>query len=689
MQCEKMKTIRFDWNTFIKSPNLLSNSLRLFLLAAFPIIAYFQDIIQLFKLALADPEIQYVLLVPFLAAFFFYKRRTAFLISRKMSWLDNALGFSACSLALIIYIWGSYSFYVLPLHLISLPIFIAGTILLIFGPNTLRLLVFPTFLLIFLTPFPSVFFDMFGVSLIESAATISASILRMFLPIELSYRPVVTLSIYTNAGQKVSFEIAAACSGIYSLTAMGFFAVIFLYITSGSLAKKGIFAGLSLFTAYGLNALRILLTVVLGYFFGYGMAVDFFHLFGGVVILFFGTLILLLLSDRLLKLSVLQRKPPSNCPDCSKHEDTCYHCGRILKLSKIHLELKHLIVILLFLAIVTTLVFQASSIAYNKAVSNEKSSIDVDTSTGKTAVFSNVTNLSPLFLGRETQAEERLGLYFVGDYILLVENSSKRITAILELSDAQSKFHTWEGCLQYQSYEIDIEKRFFSTIYDENNVIVTAETFITNVPAYKQNLIVLYWFDSLNLRINGTTKVWAVKLSLLSYVYHGANQSNATEVEAASGELLTLAKEIEESWSPHKVSTSSFVVDIYRNKEVSTVFVVGMLIFSIAVLGTQSLLKNLRTSKKIKGLSREDQDFLERFDTEKPDSSTEKENKEIPDKSLLPNKIKKFKREGLLQEQITMKNGQLYVKWKNKAQQTHRKRQMFHIREPLHQPNKK
>lgn len=661
MQHERMKKFRFDWKVFLKSPNLLPNSIRLFLLVAFPIVAYFQDFIQLFYLALADPEIQYVLLVPFIAAFFFYKRRKAFLVYRKQSWLDNALGFSLCSLALIIYIWGSYSFYVLPLHLISLPIFIAGIILLIFGPSTLRLLVFPTFLLIFLTPFPSVFMDMYGASLIDSAATISASILRLFLPVELSYRPVVALSTYTNAGQKVSFEISAACSGIYSLTAMIFFAVIFLYIASGSLAKKGIFSGLSLLTAYSLNVLRIILTVDLGHFFGYGLAIDFFHMFGGIVILFFGTLILLFTSDRLLKLSVLQGKPTPNCPYCSECEDTCYHCGRILKLPKIHIEWKHLVVILLFLTIATTLVSQASSIAYNKVASNENSSIYLDTSTGKTAIFSNISNWSPYFMGRESQAENILGLYFVGDYILFRKNSSKTITAILELSDAQSKFHTWEGCLHYQAYEIDIQKTFYSTIYDQNNVIVTAETFITNVPAYKQNLIVPYWFDSLNLRINETTKVWAVKLSLLSYVYYGANQSNATEVEATSQELLTLAKEMEQSWSPYKVSTTSFVVDIYRNREASTAFVIGMLIFSLAALGTQSFLMNLRTSKKIKELPKEDQDFLRGF-------NPEKENRETPDKSLLPDKIQRLKQEGVLQEKITMKNGQLYVKWKYRTQ---------------------
>jgi exosortase len=662
MQSEKMKMFQFDWKTFLKSPNLLSNSVRLFLLVAFPIVAYFQDFIQLFYLALSDPEIQYVLLVPFIAAFFFYKRRKAFLISRKASWPDNALGFSLCLLALIIYIWGSYSFYILPLHLISLPIFVAGIILLIFGPTTLRLLIFPTFLLSFLTPFPSVFMDTFGVSFISTTANISASILRLFLPIEASYTPIVTLSTVTTAGQSVSFEIAAACSGIYSLTAMVFFAVIFLYLASGSLPKKAIFAGLGLFTVYALNVFRISSTVVLGHFFGYGLAVDFFHTFGGLVLLFFGTLILLFLGDRLLKLSIIQGKTSPNCLHCSEYEDTCQRCGRILKLPKIHIEWKRMVIILLFLLIITSLVFQASSIAYNKVVSNQ--SVYLNISTGKTSTL-NVSGWTPLFTGRESDAEAQLGLYFVGDYLLVKQNSSEKITAILELSDAQSKFHTWEGCLHYQGYEIDIQKTFYTTIYDENNTIVTAETFITNEPEFKQNLIITYWFDYLNFNINGTTKVWAVKLSLLNNVYYGANQSNATQIEAATNEVLNLATEIEQSWSPYKVSTSSFVVDIYRNKEPSTVFAVGMLIFSIGAVQTQTSIKKTRARRKARDLPKEDRDFLTTLNSEKPNPATENERNKILDNTAMFNKIQKLKKEGLLKEQIILENGQLYIRWKS------------------------
>ena len=63
---------------------------------------------------------------------------------------------------LLVYVLGSYSFYSLQLHLISLPIFVTGLILLFFGTNVVKLLVFPIAMLIFLSPFPLFFMDSFG-----------------------------------------------------------------------------------------------------------------------------------------------------------------------------------------------------------------------------------------------------------------------------------------------------------------------------------------------------------------------------------------------------------------------------------------------------------------------------------------------------------------------------------------------
>jgi hypothetical protein len=78
--------------------------------------------------------------------------------------------------------------------------------------------------------------------------------------------------------------------------------------------------------------------------------------------------------------------------------------------------------------------------------------------TGNTTAFSGLAGWAPQFMQRETGAESQLGLDYVGDYALTNVNGSTA-NAILELSDAQSKFHTWEGCLHCQNTPMIITQK--------------------------------------------------------------------------------------------------------------------------------------------------------------------------------------------------------------------------------------
>jgi len=249
-----------------------------------PLVAYFQDFVQVFILSLSNEEAQYILLVPFVVAYFFYRKRHSFLFQRENSKSHDLTGISLCLLALLIYVLGSYSFYTLQLHLFSLPFFFAGVTMLIFGAKVVRLLIFPIALLTFLSPFPLFFMDAFGGGLMSSDGAIAAFLLKPFMPLEITYQPVVILSTVTTAGEPIKFSLTAACSGIYSLTAFLFCTVIFGYIASGSILKKVLYGVLAVVVAYLLNVLRIVVTVLLGRFFGLGLAVEFFHTVGGTVL---------------------------------------------------------------------------------------------------------------------------------------------------------------------------------------------------------------------------------------------------------------------------------------------------------------------------------------------------------------------------------------------------------------------
>jgi exosortase len=542
-----------------------------------------------------------------------------------------------------------------------------GIILLLFGFDAFRILILPTLLLLFLSPIPLIFLESYGSYLIDSVATFTTLVLRLFLPVEVSYRPVVVLSVYTNTGQRISFELAAACSGFYSLIALGFFLAVILFMMSGSIMKKSAFTVLGVFVDYVLNALRIVLTVVLGYFSGYGLAVDFFHSFGGIVLLFLEAFILICVGEKLFKMSLFHKEVLSNCQHPLKSNNICVECGRVFKLPKTPVRWKHLAAIVLVLAITAGLMFQASSMNYNRVVNEQSQGIELNLYTGQTRIFSNVSGWSSTFVGREYEAERRLGLDFVGDYVLYREKPSYEVSVILELSNAQSKFHTWEGCLNYQSFDVNIERRYFGVVFDENDNIVTGETIIADAPIYQNKIIILYWFDYLYFETNETARTWAVKLSLVKYVYYGNDQNLTSDVDAACDELLAIGKSLERSWGSQKPHQASFVVDIYRNKEFVTIFVFGMIASSASILKAKSLLLKKQLDEKISELPEEKRTLLAHFKSI-GSSTDERTDRIMLDKGDLVKNIESLLSEGLLKARLVIRKGELYSKWSTSLQ---------------------
>ncbi len=418
--------------------------------------------------------------------------------------------------------------------------------------------------------------DAFGGGLMSSDGAIATLLLKPFMPLDITYQPIVILSTVTTAGEPIQFSLTAACSGIYSLTAFLFCAVVFGYIASGSMLKKVFYGVLAVVAAYLLNVLRIVVTVLLGRFFGLGVAVEFFHAVGGTVLAFVGTLLLLYIGTKLLKLSFMPKKEKFS----SAAKET---------LPRIKINWKRMGILLIFLVICADLIVQASAVNYNSVANSEETAFNFNPNTGELAAFSNETGWTATFMGREPQSEKALGLIYVGNYYLSKSNSSNSVTAIFEVSDLQSKFHTWEGCLNYQAYPIEINKITYVTIYDKDTNIVNGETIVANAPTLNQTLVLVYWFDTLKLRTNETTADYSIKLTLLKYLPAANNQADTTKVEEAKNQLLSLSENYEQIWSQYKTNNNSFVVDMYRNKEAFAAVVIAMLAFSIAALFWQYL----------------------------------------------------------------------------------------------------
>ncbi len=647
-----IKSTLLNWRTYLKSPDFLPIGIKFFAWLLIPLITYFQDFNQVFALALSDSEAQYVLIVPFAVAYFFYRRRRAFEVSRPANHLHDLMGIALCILSLFIYIMGSYSFYALQLHLVSLPIFVAGITLLIFGADVLRLLIFPIALLTFMSPFPLFFMDAFGGSLMASDGAFSAAIVGIFIPVEVVYQPVVILTIATTAGETIQFSLSAACSGIYSLTAFLFCAVVFGYLANGSILKKVLYGVLAVLAAYLLNVFRIVITVMLGHFFGLTLATEFFHTVGGTVLAFIGTLLLLTVGSKLLKLSFISKKAPL-CLSCKSAVNVCAKCGRVFHWKQARWNWKRIVIVLIFVLVCADLIIQASGVNYN--VASKESAIDFNTTTGETTLFTNATGYNYVYMGRETSAESILGLNFVGDYLLSKDQGKDRVYGIFETADLQSKFHTWEGCLHYQSYEINIDKITYVTIYDQNTNIVNGEIITAYAPQLRQKIVLVYWFDSLNLRTNDTVTNQAVKLTLIKYVPDINNETDTAGVELAKSALLNLSRTFEEDWSRFKPQNSTFVVDLYKGSYAFMIVTFALVAAAAVIIIGKHVIVRDRAEKKSSELPEEDKAFLRQL--------TAPSDPNAPPQVLSEEKLEELRKQKLIHEKVSAVEDEVHVKW--------------------------
>jgi hypothetical protein len=122
-------------------------------------IFYWQDLTAIFVSAWSDADVSYLLAIPVIVSYLIYRKRKVLgsligdifddqpLGKNRLPTISGAL---LCAAAVFLYFYGAITFTPLEYHLLTLPIFTAGLILLFFNPATLRQLAFPVLFLFFL-----------------------------------------------------------------------------------------------------------------------------------------------------------------------------------------------------------------------------------------------------------------------------------------------------------------------------------------------------------------------------------------------------------------------------------------------------------------------------------------------------------------------------------------------------------
>ena len=315
------------------------------------LIIYYQDLNIVFNNALQDESVNYVIIIPFLFVYLVYRKKKMLrtIISSEESeqhnWtkhLATISGILLIAVAILLYWYGSSTFSALEYHIITLPIFTAGLILILFNLQTLWQLSFPIVFLALLTPPPSLILSGFGSTLSVISSEASSTIVNavgIHSTILSEYgNPVIILTRPDKT--TMAFMVDIACSGIYSLMGFLIFAVFMAYIIRDKAWKKvtTFFIGIPLI--YFLNITRISIILLIGYQYGEQLTLQTFHLIGGYVLIFLGTLLLLTISEKILKTQLFTK--PQNipfCPECNSNTENlpnnfCKNCGRLINIRK-------------------------------------------------------------------------------------------------------------------------------------------------------------------------------------------------------------------------------------------------------------------------------------------------------------------------------------------------------------------
>lgn len=527
------------------TPTRFAFALKIAIIIAATLTVFHQDLVLIFSDALQNETTSYILAVPFILVYLVYRKRKMLRTimpltgqdqPRNTRYLASTSGILLTATAVLLYWHGSYTFSPVEYHMFALPLFTAGLCLILFNPQTLRQLAFPIAFLFFLMPPPSEILHAAGSTLQVVSAQASNAIVNAFnIPSALtmeSGNPLITLT--AADGTPLPFSLDIACSGIYSLIGFTVFAVFIAYIIRNNPWKKAALLIIGIPLVYFLNVVRITTMLFIGYNYGSALALQTFHTLGGWVLIFLGTLVLLLISEKAFKTRIFS-KPAAKCvqciPELQPDRDYCRGCGRIIRPATARLhksDAVKLAAIILTAGLLVTI--QAPVFALTQGLPI----ITFNTPSGQqfsTQVLPQTDQYTLTFLYEatyhEVQAKQDMSLRYL---YAPVNESGEPIQASLEIASTQSSLHGWETSARaLRDIQLTQNARALYFVFQDKA---------------DRTWAVLYWHSSTVFMINSTVQTKHVGISLIAF------PSSMDELPRLEVQLVTLATAIADYWQP-------------------------------------------------------------------------------------------------------------------------------------------
>jgi exosortase len=562
-------------------------------IAILTITLFSQDLAILFNDALGSETTSYILAIPFIFAYLVYRKRhmlratTAKTASepKQTKYLLQVMGVLLVLSAVMFYWYGSNTFTPMEYHLIALPVFAGGLILLFFNLQTLRQIAFPLVFLAFLTPPPFETLDGIGATMSAVSSQVSNIVVSALgIPSTLSTEfgnPTITAMRPDNTA--IKFTIDIACSGIYSLIGFFIFAVFIGYIVRDKLWKKSTLLVIGLPIIFLLNIVRITTIVLIGYQFGEDLALELFHMLGGWVLVFLGTLMLLFVSERVVGARIFSGTP-EKCPTCSQgvqpKKSFCPKCGRVIKVRPTKIskgDIMKFLVCAISIALLMTVQVPVFALAKTPQINI------ITTSSGQQSVSSEILpqiqGYDLIFWGRDTDFEATAKQDMALQYVYTPHNTSdNEIWVAIEIASVPSSLHRWETCvIKWQALGAAREIQPTRDVVILDNPQILGRYFAFQVLEDNESREVLYWYETATFAVNSTSQQKYVKVSIETWLPNDLQGMTGIE-----GQMLYLAKQITNHWQQVK-SWSQAALLLSQNGNKLTLLSFGSLVGIVVI----------------------------------------------------------------------------------------------------------
>jgi exosortase len=224
----------------------------------------------------------HALLVPFIAAFFVWRKRHE-LYSAKVR--ASPWGALILSLSLMVYLLSYAGGLAFPAR-VAMVSSLFGLVWFCLGGGFIRILAFPILFLLFMVPVPYSLMNLVSMPLQLTATRVSAALIQH-----------CSIPVFREGNMlffaHTQLEVAEACSGIRSIMSLMMLGFVFSNLSGNAWWKKATFVAMAIPIAMLGNIARITGTGMLAHFYGEKFARGFLHEFSGMVVFAFGFIFLM------------------------------------------------------------------------------------------------------------------------------------------------------------------------------------------------------------------------------------------------------------------------------------------------------------------------------------------------------------------------------------------------------------